>query len=319
MAEGDKHRSLVDLVHAFPAVVGVLLEDVMGEKPPPGYRQVKPGPEELSVLKSQKLTADNVLLFEDSKGKSLLGVIFEIQQQPDDEKLFRWPLYYYQLRDLLNPTHDPEHECPVKLLVFVVDERTARWAGKVFTGRGGKISFAPDVLGPQNLPEITDLETARNHPALATLCAAAHPQSLAAARAAVAAVEALPEHGRDILFTVLVNHVQNVEALKQMSAAFDEFTGDFARHVLEEGLRQKFLGIALEQLRTRFPELGEDVIKAVNEAPTEELEKVITKGEILLAKDLSTALGHLHASSAPDEAADRRAKDGDDPADQEKS
>jgi hypothetical protein len=39
MAEGDKHRSLVDLIQAFPAVIGTLLEDVLGEKPPPGYRQ----------------------------------------------------------------------------------------------------------------------------------------------------------------------------------------------------------------------------------------------------------------------------------------
>jgi hypothetical protein len=112
------------------------------------------------------------------------------------------------------------------------------------------------------------------------------------------------------MFSVLVNHVQNIEGLKQMSAAFDEFTGDFARHILEEGLRQQLLGIALEQLRTRFPELGEDAVKAVNDAPSEELAKAITKGDLLLAKDLSTALGHLHGT-----AAEPQSQDGEAPSD----
>jgi hypothetical protein len=78
MAEGDKHRSLVDLVHAFPTVVKILLEDVLGEKAPPGCRMIKPASEELSVLRSQKLIADNVVLFEDGQGKPLLGIIFEM-------------------------------------------------------------------------------------------------------------------------------------------------------------------------------------------------------------------------------------------------
>jgi hypothetical protein len=323
MPEGDSHRCLVELVRTFPAVVEDLLEHALGEQAPPRASRVKADSEELSILQSQKLNADNVVVFEDAQGRPLLGVVLEVQQKPEDERLFRWPLYSYQMRDRLNPRHDPLNECPVKLMVFAVDEKTASWAGKPIAARGGKISFTPDVIGPRNLPEITDIEAARHHPAMAALCAAAHPQSLQAARTALAAIEALPAHNRDILFEVLVNPVRNIEDLRQMSAAFDEFTSDFARRFLEEGMakgfeqgiekgiergieqgiekgkREMLLAIALEQLRKRFPEQMDDAAaKAATDAPTEQLEKVIVNGDLLRATELSEALGRLQGSPA---------------------
>src|SRR5262249_22614439 len=161
--------------------------------------------------------------------KATLGVIFEVQQKPEKEKLLSWPPYYFLMRHRLNrklPQDAPHH--PVRLIVFATDEKTATWARQPFKESSGLVMFRPHVIGPNELPVMTDPDVARMHPVLAALTLAAHPESEPALQMATQAADAQDEHTRNILYQLFgICTSTTIERLRQMSTSFDKFAGEY--------------------------------------------------------------------------------------------
>ncbi|MFI9308339.1 hypothetical protein [Streptomyces triculaminicus] len=113
---------------------------------------------------------DSVLRIEppgDSAGGLVLAI--EAQGRRDPDKAVSWAYYLSFLK--------AKYGCPALLLVVCQDKATADWAAGPFRlGPEGwtSLSVHPLVLGPDNVPVITDPERAARHLALATFSAMTH-------------------------------------------------------------------------------------------------------------------------------------------------
>ncbi|WP_198659240.1 hypothetical protein [Nocardiopsis sp. FIRDI 009] len=97
---------------------------------------------------------------------SLMGVIVEVQRDEKERKRFTWPEYVACLRS--------RHECPVTLLVICPRQPVADWyADAIPLGHPGFV-LHPLVVGPKDIPVITDPATVAASPTLGVLSAAAH-------------------------------------------------------------------------------------------------------------------------------------------------
>ncbi|MFD9881821.1 hypothetical protein ACFWZT_10190 [Streptomyces alboflavus] len=114
---------------------------------------------------------DTVLRIGPSDGDDfLLAVEAQGARKPDKES--SWPYYVAHLQ--------AKYRLPVLLLVVCQDLATAKWAAGPFDCgvRGWTTQRThPLVIGPDNLPVITDSRTAAENPAMAAFSALAHARS----------------------------------------------------------------------------------------------------------------------------------------------
>lgn len=100
-------------------------------------------------------------------------ILIESQTEPDrQDARYRWPFYCAYLHD--------KYRCPVLLVVVTSSEETARWARKRFEiGLPGLtcLTLQAIVLGPDNVPAITDPQAAANDPGFAVFSAITHSRS----------------------------------------------------------------------------------------------------------------------------------------------
>ncbi|MFD4559319.1 hypothetical protein ACFWP5_34205 [Streptomyces sp. NPDC058469] len=103
-----------------------------------------------------------------SDGEDFLLAV-ESQERRDDRKEVSWPYYVAYLQS--------KYKLPVLLLVVCRDRATAKWAAGPFDcgTRGWTVQrTCPLVVGPDNLPMITDARTAARNPAMAAFSALTH-------------------------------------------------------------------------------------------------------------------------------------------------
>ncbi|MFJ5305359.1 hypothetical protein [Streptomyces sp. NPDC088350] len=103
-----------------------------------------------------------------SDGEDFLLAV-ESQERRDDRKELSWPYYVAYLQS--------KYKLPVLLLVLCRDRATAKWAAGPFDcgTRGWTVQRTfPLVVGPDNLPMITDARTAARNPAMAAFSALTH-------------------------------------------------------------------------------------------------------------------------------------------------
>ena len=96
-------------------------------------------------------------------------VAIESQRRVDEEKRYTWPYYLAFLAD--------KYRMPVLLLVICHDRRVATWAAQPFkhgAGAWAALTLRAIVVGPDNVPLITDEEQAREYVPLAVLSALTH-------------------------------------------------------------------------------------------------------------------------------------------------
>lgn len=113
---------------------------------------------------------DTVLEAQTEDGPFLIAI--EAQNRPDKLKLRNWAYYPAYLHELKG--------CPVVVIVVCRDEATARWARKPYCiGLPDRPSLVstPIVVGPDNLPTITDVARVVEDPYFAILCALAHARN----------------------------------------------------------------------------------------------------------------------------------------------
>ncbi|WP_406172758.1 hypothetical protein [Streptomyces sp. NBC_00996] len=114
---------------------------------------------------------DTVLRVSPSDGDDFLLAV-EAQERRDPKKASSWAYYVAYLR--------AKYGLPVLLLVVCRDRATAKWATGPFDwgARGWTVQWTyPLVVGPDNLPVITDARTAAAKPAMAAFSALAHANS----------------------------------------------------------------------------------------------------------------------------------------------
>ena len=278
------HESHLLLFRNQPALAAELIRAVLGG-PVPAYREARVISAELTDIQPAEYRADLVVQLFD--GKSVFGIVVEVQLSVDERKRFVWPAYVTNLRARL--------ECPVCLLVVTASESVAKWAA-MRVPLGGESQFVPYVLGPSSVPEVIEPTDAHTNPELAVLSAMAHGKdddTARAARVALAAqsaVVALDADRSKLYFDLIVSSLSEAarHALKSMDAQKYEYQSDFARHYVAEGVTAGRAegeatgraAIVARLLTTKFGPLSTDARKRIQSASIAELE---TMGDRLLS------------------------------------
>jgi len=262
--------------------------------PLPEYDEVRVESSDLGDLRPAEYRADLVLLLERGARKAL-GIIVEVQLARDADKPYVWPAYIANLR--------ARHRCPVCLLVVTTDDSVARWAGRpIELGPGTRCH--PWVVGPSNVPAITELRDAKENVELAVLSAIEHGKNTdvtLAIRIASAAILASRdidgERSRmyvDLIYFSLSEGARGVLEADMASGKY-EYQSDFARRYfgqgLTEGTTKGRVEIVLKQLAIRFGSLSDADQARIRSAQGVELDVVAER--VLTAQTLDEALGGL--------------------------
>ena len=206
----------------------------------PAHASVRVVDSALDQLLPIEFRADLVLELRDAKKNIVLSVVLESQRDDDARKKFSWPVYVTVAR--------AERKSPAVVLVIAVDADIAAWAAdKIDLGLGLGV-IQPLVLGPANLPVITDAVVAAQEVELAVLSAMAHgngPQGMEVLRAAFQALRRLdPEHATvyfHIIWNVLrepLKRALEALAMEQQTegkATFPPFIQQFIDRGMREG------------------------------------------------------------------------------------
>lgn len=148
------HQTLVDLLRHAPGLVPQLLGTAVGA--------VRP----LDAVLDQLERRVDLAIEVDAVGLGPVAVGVEVQLTIAAAKRRSWPVYGTTLRTA---------RCPRALLVVLTpDPRVARWAARPIDLGPGNEAFRVHVLGPEQIPRVTDREVAGRSPELAMLSALSH-------------------------------------------------------------------------------------------------------------------------------------------------
>jgi hypothetical protein len=108
------HEALLLLFRNRPDLAPELLRGALHVELPT-YSEARIESAELTDVQPAEYRADLVVLL--YEGKPVLGIVIEVQLQPDADKGYSWPVYIAGLRARIR--------CPVCLLVIAPDEAVA--------------------------------------------------------------------------------------------------------------------------------------------------------------------------------------------------
>lgn len=174
------HEALVQLIRAAPHSVLRLLPSSLGLDAL-SATQIHITADELVDLNLAELRSDAVVVL-GAPDAPIAALITEAQTTPDASKRWTWPALAGGLWSRLR--------CPLAIVVFTLDEAVAATYRQTIDLGWGLIKVTPIVIGPHNIPEITDLDEARMYPELAVLSAMAHGNSTGGEHIAFAALAA---------------------------------------------------------------------------------------------------------------------------------
>jgi hypothetical protein len=158
------HETLIEMVRERPAVVADLLAGPLGVNVPP-FEKALLSSADLTDVTPTEFRADGVVTLHGTDGP-VLAVVVEVQLRVDQRKRQTWPVYF--------ATVHARHGCPVSLLVLCPSPAVANWcADPIRIGDPGMV-LTPVVLGPRQVPLVTDVEQARRTPELAVISVLAH-------------------------------------------------------------------------------------------------------------------------------------------------
>ncbi len=159
------HQGLVELFRVRPLLAAELIASATPVTLPL-IVAASPMEAALDQLVPVEFRADLVIELYDAAGMLQGAIVLEVQLAIDADKPWSWPVYVAAVR--------ARKRCPVWLLVIAPDEWVARWARTPIRMAPGAPTLQPLVLGPDELPPITDPEVALQHPELTLLAAVAH-------------------------------------------------------------------------------------------------------------------------------------------------
>ena len=203
--------------------------------------------------------ADDVLLYGDDPRAPERAHIVEVQLGVDHDKPDRWQLYVAGLR--------VRYRCPVDLVVVAIDRDVAGWASRTIRAglAAGAQSLTPEVVGPAQIPVITDHDDARRSPELAVLSLAAHGDEPGAEHIALAVLAAAHDLDSDraalypdVVFARLGEAARKALE-KLMQTGHYEFQSDIARAWFAKGEAEGEAKILLQVMALRGFEVSDEI------------------------------------------------------------
>jgi hypothetical protein len=236
-----EHEELVELF-VRDLSLAIELTRVTGKVQIPDHDTLEAGPAEIRELIPTSLRVDAVVLLR--KSEPVMVILVEVQLGRDEDKPYSWPFYVAGAR--------LRYRCPVVLLVYAVDPAIARWCARpIHQGQPGS-PFVPLVVGPGQVPRVTDPEEAKAAPFRAILSALAHggePGGEAVAVAALAGLSPMGEDERGVWIELLwaglneaarkaLEAAVNVENFKEQLPFYQEGLAKGTERGLDLGLSQ---------------------------------------------------------------------------------
>ncbi|MVU82266.1 hypothetical protein GPX89_34145 [Nocardia sp. ET3-3] len=157
------HEVLIDLFRHRPQLVAELLP-LVTDTPLPEFDNARLESGDCPDIDPTEYRADAVIVLATGT-TSQLAVVVEVQLRPDAGKSWSWPVYLTTLRARLR--------CDTVLLVLCPSEHTAARCRRPIPLAPGCI-LTPIVMGPSDVPIVTDAGIATENPELAVLSAIAH-------------------------------------------------------------------------------------------------------------------------------------------------
>ncbi|MDP4506651.1 RpnC/YadD family protein [Nonomuraea turcica] len=158
-----RHEFLLELVRRRPSLAATLLAQAGVSVSP--FEEAHLGTCDFNQWAPTEFRADSVVVLR-NENKPVSAIVLEVQRQTDPDKQWSWPVYVATLRSHI--------KCPVLLLVFCEDAKTAQDCAKAIDmGHPGWVLY-PIVIGPDGIPMITDIGQAIEQPELATISAILH-------------------------------------------------------------------------------------------------------------------------------------------------
>lgn len=220
------HEGLVRLFQDHPGLAAVLLRDVLALDLPV-HRGVRNDSSSFSELQPPEYRAD-VFTILDGEDKPAMAIIVEVQLAIKEKKRRTWLGY--------TATSIAQLGCDACVLVVTPDESVARWAKQPLEFGLGSM-FRPLVIGPEEMPAITEAKRAKADPYLAVLSAVAHghdKDSKTASEVASVAWDAARQLADDVLYFDLIKSSLSEAARK----AFEMLPQTY--RFQDEALRKSF-------------------------------------------------------------------------------
>lgn len=257
------HEALIELFRHRPELAAALLSTSFGVDVP-AYQGIRLDSGELPDLKPTEYRADAVVVLTDRE-VPVLAVVVEVQLRRDTVKRRSWPVYLATLHARLR--------CPTVLLVICPHAAVAAWcAAPIDLGHPGW-SLHPLVLGPAQVPIITDPDEATRLPELAVLSAMAHGAAtehemvLQALRTALSNIDDdRADLYADVVLAALPHAARtHLEALMKIGSVDYEYQSDFARRYYGEGKAEGEAKAILAVLAARGIAVPEEVRARITE------------------------------------------------------
>lgn len=159
------HEAWAEMVRADPAVAAKLLGGLLGVAVPT-FISARLESADLTHLQPTEFHADAVVALVDDDGEPAPAIVVEVQRSCDPDKTFSWPVYLTTVRSRLR--------CRTMLVVLAPDAATARWCRRPIDTGHPDCVLRPLVVGPDEIPVVTDPEVVSEQPWLAVLSCLAH-------------------------------------------------------------------------------------------------------------------------------------------------
>lgn len=252
-----RHEELLELLRQDPRIVVEWLER-SGLVEIPAFTEIEVRPGEIRELLPTERRADLVILLSD--GEPVLVFVVEVQKKRRADKRRTWPVYLTNIR--------AEYHCPAVLIVFALTPSVIAWAKEPISLGHPGFELRPIVVGPSDLPRVTDAAEARRAPYRAILSALVHAKDEGAEHevlAALRAADTLNESDADawremLLFAVNSNEVarkaleaiMDLQSFRRVSVWFKEGREEGRM----EGRREAARGLLMRLLEKRGFVLG---------------------------------------------------------------
>ncbi|MGW1002517.1 hypothetical protein [Streptomyces sp. NPDC002520] len=249
---GSSHEALHRIFQKDPELLTKALQRVL-DVPFPKPREIAALNVDLTEVEPVERRVDTLLRAETDEGTYLLVV--ESQSKVDERKRGSWPYYLSFLYE--------KYRCEPVLIVITQSSATARWASRpIQLGFPGwySLTVRPLVLGPDNVPVITDERQAMQDPSLAVLSAMTHgrgPQAAAILESLVAALRTIDSDSA-AAFVQFVDSCLTDPQAKQIWRDLMTATQYFWRHQLAEQVREEGREEGLERGREEGLERGRE-------------------------------------------------------------
>ncbi|MFI1422991.1 hypothetical protein ACH4VX_34550 [Streptomyces sp. NPDC020731] len=257
------HEAMHRIFQQYPGLFSGVSEVLGIDFPPPTSVTVLPN--DLTETSPVERRVDTLLRLDAEDGEPLLLAV-EAQSGKDPHKPASWAYYasYLLTKYRLQPM----------LLVVCQDRATAEWASREVNfgpRQWPLLTLRPLVVGPHNMPVITDPAGARKDLALATLAAithATHPDAGGILKSMAAALRDTPQSIADPIIELVAQGLGKHPAAdlwrKLVAVDLSFYKSDLSEGIRDEGRAQRGAEDVLDILDVR----GIDVPDAVRERIT---------------------------------------------------